>query len=90
MLHASQQKLIRIYDNGGKSFDRYTVVFMDEVERTTVDGKLYAALAMSAFPFHPQGFGQHTSAMPGKHLGRRIKFDDLPQDCQKCVAQDFK
>jgi len=75
---------IRIYDAGGKSFDRFTVIFMDQPER---NGETFAALGMSKNPFSPQGFGQHCTAMPGRHLGRRIDFEDLPPDCQKLVMQ---
>lgn len=76
---------IRIYDNGGETIDRYTVVYMDEPERSHGN---FAARAMSEDPFHPLGFGQWCSATPGPHLGRRIKFEDLPTDCQKLVLQD--
>lgn len=78
-------KNIRIYDNGGKTFDRYTVVYMTEPEGRG----LYGARGMSENPFDPQGFGQYCSAMPGRHLGRRISFDDLPQPCQRAVAMDL-
>lgn len=77
---------IRCYDNGGATCDRYTVVYMDWPERQP---GIYAAVAMNAEPFHPQGFGQHTTAMPGKHLGRCIAFKDLPEDCRKLVMQDL-
>ena len=76
---------VRCYDNGGKTFDRYTVVFMDLPE---YQPGTYAAVGMSEHPFDPQGFGQHCSAMPGKHLGKRIKLEDLPVDCQKLVEMD--
>jgi hypothetical protein len=76
---------IRCYDNGGKTFDRYTVIYMDERER---DGT-YGARGMSANPFHPQGFGQYCSAMLGRHLGKRIAFDALPSDCQRLVMMDM-
>ena len=72
---------VRIYDNGGKTFDRYTAVYMFERER----GGLYGARGMSEHPFHPQGFGQCCTASPGRHLGRRIAFWDLPADCQRLV-----
>lgn len=78
---------IRIYDNGGKTCDRYTVIFMDCPE---YQPGTYAAVGMNERPFHPQGFGQHCTAMPGRHLGRRIKFEDLPPDCQKLVLADLK
>jgi hypothetical protein len=76
---------IRVYDNGGKTVDRYTVVYMDAPERNG----LYEAVAMDAQPFHPQGFGQHTSASPGRHLGKRIGYEDLPDDCRKVVLRDL-
>ena len=77
-----QGQPIRCYDNGGKTFDRYTVLYMAEPER---QAGLFASVGMSTNPFHPQGFGQHCTAMPGKHLGKRILFSALPDDCQKLV-----
>lgn len=77
---------IEIYDNGGKSIDRYTVVYLDEPERRP---GLFAARAMSQDPCHPQGFGQYCTAMPGRHLGRRIGFKDLPPACQRLVHSDL-
>lgn len=77
-------QVVRIYDNGGKTFDRYTAVFMSlERER---DGT-YQARGMSADPF--SGFGQWCSAMPGRHLGKRITFDQLPCACQQLLVQDL-
>lgn len=50
----------------------------------------FSAVGMSETPFSPQGFGQHCTAMPGRHLGRRIKFEDLPPDCRKLILQDLE
>lgn len=85
---------VRIYDNGGKSFDRYTAVFLDRLEKIQYVswGKsqaLYDALGFNAYPFAPQGFGQHCTAAPGKHLGKRIDFNDLPEDAQRFVSQNI-
>ena len=77
---------IKCYDNGGKTCDRYTVVYLDCPENKP---RTYQCVGMSASPFHPQGFGQHSIAMLGRHLGKRIKFEDLPEDCQKLVKQDL-
>lgn len=77
---------IRCYDNGDKTYDRYTVVYMDIPENPP---GCFACVGMNDRPFHPQGFGQHSSAMVGSHLGKRIKFVDLPEDCQKLVKQDL-
>ena len=62
-------------------------------------------LCMSAHPCHPQGFGQHDSArhpidanpwgyapaMGRKcHLGTRVPFSALPEDCQSLVLSDYR
>ncbi len=79
-------KILEIRDNGGKTMDRYTVVY-----DTIGDSKgNYDAVGMSSEPFHPQGIGQHSTAMPGKHLGKKIKFADLPKDCQRLVKRDLE
>ena len=79
--------LIKIYDNGGKSFDRYTAVYLNEP--TGFDGdRMFNARSMSANPSHPQGFGQMGSVIDGEHLGERIAFDALPIDCQSLVISD--
>lgn len=83
---------ISVWDDGDKVIDRYTVVFLDDEERDKVP-----YLAMSAHPFHPQGFGQHgemsIDAVAYKGRGgaftKRIEFADLPEDCQKAVRNDF-
>lgn len=75
---------IRCYDNCGKTADRYTVVFMD---RPTGRGA-FEALGMNSQPFH--GIGMHTTAMPGRHLGVRIAFEQLPADYQRAVQQDLE
>ncbi len=89
---ANQQQARRVrmniacYDNGGETADRYTVVYLDEPER---EPGVFACVGMSDSPFHPQGFGQHSTAMLGAHLGKRIKFWQLPDDCRKLVRRDM-
>lgn len=89
-------------DNGG-SGDRYTVCFTGKAGSN--DGE-YSYRAMSGDPFHPQGIGiwgasknHHCDVnkwgfapMIGRknHLGRRIRFQDLPEDCRKLVIQDYR
>lgn len=80
------QARIRVYDNGGKTADRYTVVYMDEPERTP---GLYACLGMSERPQHPQGVGMHGIAQPGPHLGKRIRYADLPASCRAAVYPEL-
>ena len=73
-------KKFRIYDNGGKSFDRYTFVIREN------DSNVLHFWGSSENPHHPQGFGMYCGAssegyQAGAHLGAKIKaFDSLPID----------
>ena len=90
---------VRIYDNGGSekeggTFDRYTVVFTGNYP--IKNRGWYDYLGLSEHPFHPQGFGQSGAAefqpvdRPNySHLGKKIKFENLPEDCKKAVIQDY-
>lgn len=87
-------KKIRVYDNGGETADRYTVVYTGSYTSRTNGGHWYTS--MNAYPFHPQGIGCHGESefqpidRPSyKHLGKKIKFEDLPEDCQKLTMQDY-
>jgi len=77
---------IRCYDNGGKTADRYTVVYLNLPENRY---NTFLCIGMNHEPFHPQGIGMYGSAVPGKHLGKRIAFTELPPDCQAVVLQDI-
>src|SRR6266404_5211679 len=53
-------RYIRCYDNGGKTMDRYTVVYTGNYRGrcgTEFEKCWYQHRCMSAFPFHPQGIG---------------------------------
>lgn len=108
---------IRCYDNGGESADRYTVIFtgaaLSKRMKDPSGVRWVPHLALSEYPYHPQGVGLHLSYPQasdtlrfrgGKttkghwapalgrrcHLGRRIRFDDLPPDCRQIVVEDYK
>lgn len=97
---------IRIYDNEGRSFDRYTVVFTGRYRhRIPGDEFFYRGMSKNPGPTHPQGFGvsgtspfqidTNTSGWPPKvgqsnHLGKRITFEDLPEECQRVVVDDYE
>lgn len=98
LLPNGRPRWIRCYDNGGKTFDRYTVVF------TGRQGGGRSGRGMSAHPTHPQGFGQwfdYDRAQLGRgqhavdrpayaHLGKRITFEDLPEDCRALILRDYR
>jgi len=90
---------IRCYDNGGETADRYTVVYTGRY-----GSGFHEFVGMSDNPYHPQGYCQHggnsnqsidiTTSWPpaiGRkcYLGTRIKFEDLPKDCQEVVLEDY-
>ena len=90
------------FDNGGVTFDRYTVLFIGDYALTNEGTSLY--IGMSEHPFHPQGFGQHGELFGVFEIGisyvvddfwssdngdEIIPFADLPEDCKKAVMIDY-
>lgn len=73
------KNVLRVYDHP-KFSDRFTVYF-NKKER-----EYYSCIVMSENPFHPQGIGQHSCGMLGRHNGKIIDFKDLPLDCQTLVT----
>jgi len=93
--------VVAVYDNGGKTFDRYTVVYTPfpvPPYRATLGPagtQVFPYVGMSDMPFHPLGFCQHDEAVGrrptggwGGTCGNVIRFEDLPPDCQKVVLRD--
>jgi hypothetical protein len=74
----------RVYDNGGKTVDRYTLVVNTAKFEITMFG-------FNEFPFHPQGFGQYCGEYPTmrsySHLGRLIPISELPEQARRYVNQ---
>ena len=100
LLPNGEPKMIRVYDNGeskNPTFDRYTCVYTGNYKKNMGQkGKCFEYVGMSSHPFSPQGFGQHgeTQGKPADrptygHLGKKIKFSDLSEDCRKLVIQDY-
>lgn len=102
LLPAGVPRWVRVYDNGGESWDRYTAIYTGRYRHLT--GGSFWVRGMSEHPFHPQGFGQmgeydrqidtndsgFAPAIGRKnHLGKRIRFEDLPEDAQRCVLMDY-
>ncbi len=85
--------VLRCYDNGGKTADRYTIIPPRWAKNyANADGRtswLFEAIGAGPDPFHPQGVGMHVTAVPGPHLGRRVRWVDLPADVQRFARQAF-
>lgn len=67
--------------------DCYTVLY------TRIFNGCWNGVGMSEYPTWPTGFGQHfdydRTRTPKLHIGSRIKFSELPPDCQKLVVRDY-
>lgn len=65
-----------IYDNKGRTFDRYTVILSDG-----------SALGLSDNPDSPLGFSQWGDAVEGSHLGERISLKELPENVREHIKR---
>ena len=74
--------IYKIYDNGGKTIDRYTIL-----TEPYHFGKSCEALSLSEDPESPQGFSQFGEAFYGNHLGKEINFDDLSKNIQNHILK---
>lgn len=75
---------IKLYDNGGKTIDRYSL-FVPSVDEPGKEDWY----SFSEYPYHPQGVGQYGGAdypMPSyRHMGKPISFGDLPEQARRFV-----
>lgn len=71
------------YDNGGATLDRYTVFPRGRgwgpVWNPARRQRVRMFLGLSSAPSHPFGFSQWGEDTPGRHLGRRIAWANLPE-----------
>jgi len=71
----------KIFDNGGETADRYTLINKDR-----------EIFGFDNNPFSPTGFGQYCGDVPKnmttfEHLGTEIKLKDLSGEAQKFVNE---
>jgi len=73
---------IKIYDNGGETFDQYTVI---------INGEVYG---MSTNAMSPDGFNQycHPESLLSDRslLGKEVQFEDLPNEVQRAIIDRKK
>lgn len=73
------EEIISIWDNGGETQDRYTIMF-DESQGNG------AYLALDETPNSPQGFSQWGEGVEeGEHLGKEIDWTDLSEETQNHI-----
>jgi hypothetical protein len=80
-----QDKEVRVFDNGGITNDRYTVI---------IDGSVFA---MNKVPFHPAyGFSQYCGEISdgyqwNENWGQEVHdISELPEDTVKAIIQRFE
>lgn len=80
-------RYLRIYDNGGETYDRYTILFT----KRRIDGH-FMCLGAS----HDLVVGSHFDTPEildypvSSHLGKRIEFQQLPEKVRNLVLEDYK
>lgn len=93
----SKRITIDIWDNGGRTTDRYTIA-ISGIRENTESGNTYVTfLGASHNPFSPNGYGEHVHEIETEsyflenyaHLGKRIGWYDLPADVRRFVASEL-
>lgn len=79
-------KNVKVFDNKGKTFDRFMVIFTEHYEIITGE-KFYQGLGMSTNPTASNGFLMEASVPMGNHLGKSIAFSRLPDECKQVVLK---
>ncbi len=73
---------LRVYDNGGETMDRYTVLRLDWPYNDDPNDKIVQCLGMGT---DPRGYCNHGGAMDGDHLGQLIEWNSLPKPCKEAA-----
>lgn len=80
----------KIYDNGGKTVDRYTFV-----HKPQGGARWCMFLSMSSDPYSPQGVGQHgegecRSTSDGKRIRTGAQWRALPKNVRRAILREVK
>ena len=78
---------IRVYDNGGKTADRYVVIIDGKDWESTASPGFKPSISLSEGGRAVSQFGD---AKEGKHLGKPVKFGDLDEDTKRHILKRLK
>jgi hypothetical protein len=82
MYNTKTIKVIAVYDNGGKTLDRYTIV-VNQRRRERIGYKwFYDCIGSSE---NGKGVFTWSECILGKHLGAKIKLEDLSKELQEKI-----
>lgn len=76
---------LRIWDNGGATMDRYTIV----PPRWTKECREHRGWVCLFSGADPRGMSGRSIAEPGPHLGRRIHVDELPEAVRNLTMREW-
>lgn len=86
--------VLAIYDNGGETWDRYTVFYKPQAGADYAYGWI-GYRGMSEDPYSPGGFGIYSemrahevAAYRNRSYRHSAKWSDLPEQVKKSVRQD--
>ena len=91
-LVGAPEYVVACYDNGGKTADRYTLLFGGSLWTPSyvkgnaecgIDPRLIQGLQMSESPSSPQGVSIWGDCLRGPHLGKKIPWSALPAHIQE-------
>lgn len=77
-----------VYDNGGKTADRWTVVSASDLKNKMPNG-MVDMLSLSENPGSPNGVSMYGQGQVGNHLGKKIKFSSLPKEVQDHISSRY-
>jgi hypothetical protein len=85
-VNVKPKEIKSIWDNKGDTIDRYTIVFKrGEFFPTTEE--FLPSLSLSDDPESPQGVSASGNAIEGKHLGKKIKWEQLPINIRQHILR---
>ena len=76
---------LKIYDNGGESYDRYTIIFMDTKSKGIFGDWDYMCIIAS----EDLKVYTHHFCEDGDHLGKEITFDELPKRIKQTLKDEL-
>lgn len=80
-------RYLRIYDNEGATFDKYTAVFTRKVNKEFI----YLGISSNARGFCQHGFSPEVIDRPKySHLGKRVNFADLSTNCKRAILESYE
>jgi hypothetical protein len=79
---------LRCWDFGSTATDRYTIAFMSQPPiRSRLTGRIHRNCLVSGMD--PRGCSGHEEVQIGRHLGKRLSFNQLPQAVQSLVLREL-